>query len=99
MEQQLAQMRFYHEVPVVTELKAGWERAIWVARSGDEPWEDDAPGPIDVLTTAGEYLGTFAQDAMDMPLALGPDGLAAFVEIDAFDVPTVVVKRIPEELR
>ena len=29
MEQQLAQMRFYHEVPVVTELKAGWERAIW----------------------------------------------------------------------
>lgn len=99
MEQQLAQMRFYHEVPVVTELKAGWERAIWVVRSGDEPWEDDAPGPIDVLTTAGEYLGTFAQDAMDMPLALGPDGLAAFVEIDAFDVPTVVVKRIPEELR
>ena len=52
-----------------------------------------------MLTTAGEYLGTFAQDAMDMPLALGPDGLVAFVEIDAFDVPTVVVKRIPEELR
>lgn len=99
MEEQLAQMRFYHEVPVVAEIRAGWERAIWVMRSGDEPWEDDAHGPIDVLTTAGEYLGTFAQDAIDMPLALGPDGLAAFVEVDAFDVPTVVVKRLPERLR
>lgn len=99
MEQQLAQMRFYHEAPVVAEIRAGWERAIWVKRSGDEPWEDDSQGPIDVLTTAGEYLGTFAQGTIDMPLALGPDGLAAFVEVDAFDVPTVVVKRLPEELR
>lgn len=99
IEQQIAQMRFYHEVPVVSGIRAGWERAIWVMRSGDQPWEDNPQGPIDVLTTAGEYLGTFAQGAMDMPLALGPDGLAAFVEVDAFDVPTVVVKRLPENLR
>ena len=34
-----------------------------------------------------------------MPKAFGPGGLAAFVEIGAFDVPVVVVKRLPKELR
>ena len=99
IEQQLEQMQFYHEVPVVSALKAGWERTIWVMRSGDEPWREDADGPIDVLTADGEYLGTFPQGETEMPLALGPDGLAAFVEVDEFDVPTVVVKRLPEGLR
>ena len=99
VEQQLAQMKFYHEVPVVSAVRAGWERAIWVERSGDEPWREDAAGPIDVLASSGEYLGTFPQGEIDMPLAFGPDGLAAFVETDEFDVPTVVVVRLPEELR
>lgn len=99
LEQQLAQMTFYHEVPVVSGMRAGWERAIWVERSGDEPWLDNSAGPIDVITYGGEYLGTFPQGEIDMPLALGPNGLAAFVELDEFDVPTVVVKRLPEELR
>ncbi len=99
IEQQLEQMQFYHEVPVVSALKAGWERTIWVMRSGDEPWREDADGPIDVLTADGEYLGTFPPGETEMPLAFGPDGLAAFVEVDDFDVPTVVVKRLPEGLR
>lgn len=34
-----------------------------------------------------------------MPDAFGPDGLAAFIELDEFDVPSVVVRRLPVEVR
>ena len=55
------------------------------------------PGPIDVLTADGRYLGTLAEARM--PAAFGPGGLAAYVEWDDLDVPTVVVRRLPEGLR
>jgi len=99
MDQMLENMRFYHEVPVVSAVKAGWENAIWVQRSDDTAWDEDLRGPIDVVTVDGEYRGTFAPEDLSMPLALGPDGLAAFVELDDLDVPTVVVRRLPPELR
>lgn len=56
-------------------------------------------GPIDVLTPDGRYLGTFSADEVSMPGAFGPEGLAAFVEVDELGVQTVVVKRLPERLR
>ena len=34
-----------------------------------------------------------------MPDAFGPDGLVAFVELDELDVPTIVVKTLPAEVR
>ena len=55
------------------------------------------PGPIDVITPGGEYLGTIPDSRM--PNAFGPDGLVAYVGLDAFDVPTVVVRRLPEGIR
>ena len=55
------------------------------------------PGPIDVITLDGRYIGTFASTRM--PGAFGPDGLVAYLEVDEFDVPTVVVRRLPEEVR
>lgn len=55
------------------------------------------PGPIDVITAEGEYAGSFA--STPMPAAFGPDGLVAYVEVDALDVANVVVKRLPEEVR
>ena len=55
------------------------------------------PGPIDVITPEGEYLGTIPDTRM--PNALGPDGLVAYVTLDEFDVPTVVVRRVPEGIR
>ena len=65
-------------------------------RRGDEPQSD---GPIDVLTAEGEYVGTYATGATAMPDAFGPDGLAAFIEFDEFDVARVVVRRLPSEVR
>ncbi len=50
-----------------------------------------------MITPGGEYLGTIPDSRM--PNAFGPDGLVAYVGLDAFDVPTVVVRRLPEGIR
>lgn len=55
------------------------------------------PGPIDVITPEGDYLATIPE--AHLPNAFGPDGLVAFVEVDALGVPVVVVRRLPEEVR
>ena len=61
--------------------------------------ELDGGGPIDVLTTDGEYLGTFPAGTTDMPDAFGPDGLVVFIELDDLDVARVVVRRLPAAVR
>ena len=90
-------MEFHVEVPVLRGLHATWDGSLWVQRRGKDPW--DANGPIDVLGPGGEYRGTFAPGEPGMPLAFGPDGLVAFVEHDEMDVATIVVKRLPAEVR
>ncbi len=93
---ELESMQFHHAIPVVRDLRTSWEGTIWVRRVGDEP---DSDGPIDLITADGRYLGSFADDATDLPSAFGRDGLVAFVERDELDVPTVVVKRLPPGVR
>ena len=87
---------FYPELPVLEGLSTTWEGRIWVKRRGDELL---AEGPIDVLTQDGEYVGTYRPGATKMPDAFGPDGLAAFIELDELDVATVVVRRLPTGVR
>ena len=110
MRQAVANAAFMPEVPLVRDLRTTWEGTIWVQRWGSDPLdqtdlladpEADEPteGWIDVLTLAGEYLGTFPLEETAMPAAFGPGGLAAFVETDEFDVPTIIVKRLPEAVR
>ena len=88
-------MEFYHEVPVIRDLRTGWDGTIWVGRRDEQR---TGRGPIDVLTPEGRYLGTFETDATAMPSAFGPDGLVAFVERGELDVPRVVVRRLPPEV-
>ena len=57
------------------------------------------PGPIDVVTADGRYVGTFGTEATALPDAFGPDGMAAFIELDEFDVASVVVRRLPSAVR
>ena len=83
---------FYPELPVILRVRTTWDGRIWVMRRGDEFFED---GPVDVLTAAGDYMGTYRAGATKMPDAFGPDGLAAFIELDELDVATVVVRRVP----
>ena len=89
-------MEFSHELPVVRDLRTSWEGTIWVGRRGQEP---TISGPIDLLRPDGHYIGTLAADATAMPSAFGPDGLVAFIETNEFDMQSVVVKRLPPELR
>ncbi len=90
-------MRFYPEVPVVAAVRTTWDGTLWVQRSAEPGAEE--PGPIDVLTPDGRYLGTLAPDVLEMPGAFGPGGLVAFVETDAFDVPVITVRRLPPAIR
>ena len=92
--ERIANLEFFEEVSVVRDLKTTWNGLIWVQRHGEEPGDDD--GPIDVLTADGRYLGSFVVGATAMPAAFGPEGLAAFVEEDEFDVRVVIVKQLPE---
>ncbi|MDE2876645.1 MAG: hypothetical protein OXU69_06160 [Gemmatimonadota bacterium] len=49
---------------------------------------------IDLLNPGGQYLGTIPATQARWPAAMGPDGLVAFVEVDEFDVPVVLVGTI-----
>ena len=88
---------FFEEVPVVRGLRASWNGALWVRRRGDEPWDDN--GPIDIFRPDREYIGTFAAGLAEIPDAFGPDGLVAYWELNEMDVPSIVVKRLPEAVR
>jgi hypothetical protein len=86
---------FYHEIPVVLGLKATWDGELWIQRRGEDPWMGE--GPIDVFSADREYLGTLPAGDPPMPAAFGPDGLVVHLERDEFDVPTLVVSRLPGE--
>lgn len=92
MQSRVMQMRFYHELPVLRSMRTSWNGKIWAQRRGEAP---DDPGPIDVITPEGRYVGTYSTEETALPNAFGPNGLAAFLERDEYDVPTVVVRRLP----
>jgi len=95
MRGQIDQLQFYPELPVLMALTSSWTGKIWAQRRGDAPTD---PGAIDVMTSEGQYAGTFEAGSLQMPAAFGPDGLTAWIERDDFDVPTIVVKRLPQIL-
>lgn len=96
MRSRVEQLRFYHEIPVVSAMRAGWGDKLWIRRTDEELGE---PGPMDVVSASGDYLGTIPADHLGMPGAFGPDGRVAYIERDEFDVATVVVMELPAELR
>jgi hypothetical protein len=91
MRNQIEGMSFYPEIQVIERLAADWADRIWVQRASGEPGE---PGPTDVITAEGGYLGTLPPDGLRIPAAFGPDGLAVWIETDEFDAERVVVARI-----
>ncbi len=93
----MEEREFYPEVPVIRWLRATWEGGLWVRRRGEEPWANN--GPIDVFGPGRNYVGTYAPGATRIPSAFGPDGLVAYWEVDEMDVPSIVVKRVPEGVR
>lgn len=55
------------------------------------------PGPIDLVTPEGNYLGTITGSRL--PDAISRGGLAAYIERDENDVERVIVRRLPESWR
>jgi hypothetical protein len=86
-------MVFAEEIPVISNLKVDWDGRIWIERNGPLPGE---PGPTDIVTPDGSYLGTIAADGLRIPAAFGPDGFVAFIEADELEVQRVRVARLAE---
>ena len=51
----------------------------------------------DLITADGRYLGSLPADGVRIPDAFGPDGRAAIIELDEYDVATVRVVQLPTE--
>lgn len=85
------ELRFADEIPVIANMAVDWDDRIWVERTGSDGVE---PGPIDIVTPEGGYVGTLPADGVRIPSAFGPDGLMAYIEADEVGIPTVRVIRL-----
>lgn len=83
-------MAFWPERAIIASLRADEDGRLWVRRSTRGLREE---GPIDLLAPDGTYLGTLPSETV-IPDAFGPDGLAAWIERDEFEVQYVRVGRI-----
>jgi hypothetical protein len=90
-------MEFYPEVPVVGQVRVGWDASVWVERR--DPLNEDANGAVDLFGPGGAYQGTLAAGGLGIPDAFGPGGLVAYWQFDEMDVPSIVVYRLPASLR
>ena len=86
-------LEFNDEIPVIRALTVDWDGYLWVERTGDMMTAEGLTGgDIDIWRVETGYVGTLPPGSA-MPASFGPGGLVAFVELDDYDVPTVVVKR------
>lgn len=84
-------LTFAEEVPVIANIAVDWEDRIWVERTGDD---GTGPGPTDIVTPDGGYVGTLAADGVRIPSAFGPNGLMAYIETDDVGIQVVRVIRM-----
>lgn len=87
----IANMGFPDEFPQITGIIADGEGRLWVERMGERPHQ---AGPIDIIDPTGRYLGTLEAGSVELPVAFGPAGIAAWLERDELDVPVVRVARL-----
>lgn len=84
-------LTFANEVPVIANIAVDWDDRIWVERTGED---GTGPGPTDIVTPEGGYIGTLPADGVRIPSAFGPNGLMAYIEADEFGVQVVRVIRM-----
>ena len=97
MRASIENMTFYPEVPIIARIRATPDGFVWVRRQ--DPVNEDNDGLIDVFDPEGSYVGTFPRVGLRMPHAFGPSGLVAYWETDDMDIPSIVVYRLPANLR
>jgi hypothetical protein len=94
VEQRLAEMQFADTIPALQGLLVAPSSKLLVERTGTDVGE---PGPVDVITAEGQYVGTF--NDVGLPDAMSRSGLAAFIDEDEDGVQRVVVRRFPPAWR
>lgn len=78
-------------IPAVVDIRGDGKGLLFVQRTTDPVLQ---PGPpIDIVTATGSYIGTLI--GQELPAALGPDRLAAYVTKDELGVERVLVRRLP----
>ncbi len=90
IERLMGEMEFADTVPALQGLRVSPSGKLLVERAGTSVGD---PGPVDVVTPQGQYLGTFT--GVGLPDAISRSGLAAFVEDDEDGVQRVVVRQLP----
>lgn len=91
LRQQLEAMVFWTEVPVLQRIAADPQGQLWVERRGPSA---DVPGPTDIFSLQGEYMGTLPGGESWIPDAFSPDGRAAYITRDELDVVTIEIRRL-----
>ena len=94
LEQMMAQLQFADTIPALNGLRVAPSGKLWLERTAQAIGD---PGPIDLVTPEGRYLGTITGVAL--PDAISRGGLAAFIEQDEDGVDRVVVRRLPDAWR
>ena len=89
----LENLVFFPEVPVIRALASSWGGTLWVQRARGTSLFPTGPS-ISSLPTEDTW-GPSQLAKRRIPSSFGPDGLAAFIEMDEYDVPTIVVRRLP----
>ncbi len=84
-------LTFAEEAPVIANIAVDWEDRIWVERTGED---GTGPGPTDIVTPDGGYVGTLDADGVRIPTAFGPNGLMAYIETDDVGIQVVRVIRM-----
>jgi hypothetical protein len=90
VDEMVREMRFAETIPAIRDLRVDGAGRVWVERTGRE-WGE--PGPIDLVTVDGRYLGTVS--GQRLPEAFSASGRAAYVETDDLGVQRVVVRQLP----
>jgi hypothetical protein len=90
LERRLGEMQFADTIPALQGLRVSPSGKLLVERTGPNIGD---PGPVDVITPEGQYLGTFT--GVGLPDAMSRGGLAAYVDYDDDGVARVIVRRLP----
>ena len=91
MRAQAENMEFAETMPVISGMRTDITGRIWVQRENGDLF---APGPIDLIGPAGQYIGTIT--GQPLPDAVSRRGLAAYIERDEeYGIERVAVKRLP----
>jgi hypothetical protein len=88
------EMPFAEYIAVITHLDADANGRLWIQRRGLHGSDD---GPIDIVTTAGRYVGTLPPQRM--PVAFSKSGRVAWIDKDDDGVETIRVASIPAAWR